>query len=44
MPNSETEIVVLDAPSALGLRSPVRRERAAAVGLVLAATASPQVE
>jgi inner membrane transporter RhtA len=43
MSNSEREIVVLDAPPALGKRPSVGRERAAAVGLVLAATASPQV-
>jgi inner membrane transporter RhtA len=43
MPNSGREIVVLDPRPNIGLRPQVGRERAAAVGVVLAASASPQV-
>jgi inner membrane transporter RhtA len=43
MTHSETEVAALDAPPHLDQRRTVGRERAAAVGMVVAATATPQV-
>ena len=43
MPSGKTEVVVIDALSQLDLPHRVGRERAAAVGMVLAATATPQL-